>query len=493
MKTPLTFAKYKQVSPALFLLLSYLIIGFLNLSFSHFPAGNFAAIWFAAGIGLIMMLEMGALGIPLVLIASFMLKTPLYYLHLTSTQQPDALTLALTLGLLSAATDALQSVMSTKAWTVFIQKAHRRPLKKPSDLPYFWLYICFMPTLLSTGLWYLLLSLAHSLFDSLPIISIKQLMLIIMGNTAGLFVIAPVYASWKSGDLKYNFRPALPYLLALCLIIAAGFLVYSYLLMLILPVLLLIAIHFRLAGTSLALLIAFTLSMLGTALHTGPFTHIDDILSVFNLQLFLFAIGLTLHYLALLQELLSQSQLKLETEVASRTEALAAANKRLEELVTTDELTGVANRREWQRRCEEAITYARRYQQPLSVLMIDIDHFKNVNDRYGHLAGDLTLKELCRVCTAELRASDCFARWGGEEFVLLLPGTSRAEAISTGNKLRIAVEQLAVVHFQEHTIKITISIGVAMLEENDKRLDHLLNRADQAMYAAKAGGRNQVR
>ncbi|MGL4603539.1 MAG: GGDEF domain-containing protein, partial [Iodobacter sp.] len=174
-------------------------------------------------------------------------------------------------------------------------------------------------------------------------------------------------------------------------------------------------------------------------------------------------------------------------------EALAAANKRLEELVTTDELTGVANRREWQRRCEEAITYARRYQQPLSVLMIDIDHFKNVNDRYGHLAGDLTLKELCRVCTAELRASDCFARWGGEEFVLLLPGTTWAEAIAAGNKLRIAVEQLAVVHFQEHTIKITISIGVAMLEENDKRLDHLLNRADQAMYAAKAGGRNQVR
>jgi diguanylate cyclase (GGDEF)-like protein len=492
MKHALTFLTSPKASKALVLLIIYVCIGFLSIQFAMLPLGNFAVIWFAAGCGLVIMLELGPAGIPLVFIASAILNTPSYYFFLIQAGSNHPLFLAVILGMVPAAIDSWQSVMAAKAWHSFIDKNHHPPLQTPADLPYFWQRICFMPALLSMMLWHTLLTLSNTIPYSGLFSNLQQMLLLIIGDTAGIFVIAPIYASWKSGALKNNYRPALPYFAILFLIVGLGFTVHNYLMMLVLPVLLLIAIHFRLAGTSLALFIVFTLSVIGTAYHTGPFIHANQMISFINLQLFLFSVGLTLHYLALLQELLSHSHIQLESEVALRTEALAAANLRLKELVTTDELTGVANRREWQRRCDEAIIYARRYQQPLSILLIDIDHFKNVNDQHGHLAGDLTLKELCRICTTELRATDSFARWGGEEFVLLLPGTTQAEAMLAGNKLRLAVEEQANIEFENKAIRITISIGVAMLEDSDSSLDHLLNRADQAMYAAKAAGRNQV-
>jgi diguanylate cyclase (GGDEF)-like protein len=492
MKQALTFLTTPKAAIALLLLIAYIGVGFLSIQFAILPFGNFSVIWFAAGCGLVIMLEAGQLGITLVFLGSYILNCPTYYFHLSQSGSKNALLLTLVFGLIPATIDSWQSTMAAKAWLNSVKKNHHPPLKTPVDLPYFWLNVCFIPAVLSMSLWHALLTLSNITPYTGLANNLQQMTLLIMGDTAGLFIIAPIYASWKYGNLKSNFRPLLPYLALLCIITAAGFTLYTYLMMLILPVLLLVAIRFRLAGTALALFLIFTSSIIGTAYQFGPFFNKNNLLSIVNLQLFLFCVGLTLHYLALLQELLNQSHIQLETEVANRTKALAAANQRLKELVTTDELTGVANRREWQRRCDEAIIYARRYEQPLSILLIDIDHFKEVNDQHGHLAGDLTLKELCRVCTTELRATDSFARWGGEEFVLLLPGTVQTEAMLAGNKLRLAIEEQALIQFEGKTIRITISIGVAMLEDSDSSLDHLLNRADQAMYAAKAAGRNQV-
>jgi diguanylate cyclase (GGDEF)-like protein len=492
MKQALTFPAYPKAATALLLLVGYIGIGFLSIQFATLPLGNFSVIWFAAGCGLVIMLETGRFGIALVFFGSYLLNIPTYYVYFSQAGSKNAFLLALLSGVVPAAIDSWQSTMAAKAWRGSIKKNHHAPLQSPIDLPYFWLNICFIPALISMTVWYGLLTLSKITPYTSLANNLQQMFLLIMGDTAGLFTIGPIYASWKSGALKNSFRSIFPYLILLCVIVALGFSLYTYLMMLILPILLLVAIRFRLAGTALALFVIFTLSMIGSAYHFGPFINKNSTLTFFNLQLFLFCVGLTLHYLALLQELLNQSHIQLEMEVSSRTEALAAANQRLNELVTTDELTGVANRREWQRRCDEAIIYARRYEQPLSILLIDIDHFKEVNDQHGHLAGDLTLKELCRVCTTELRATDSFARWGGEEFVLLLPGTTQAEAMLAGNKLRLAIEEQALIEFEGKTIKITISIGVAMLEDSDSSLDHLLNRADQAMYAAKAAGRNQV-
>jgi diguanylate cyclase (GGDEF)-like protein/PAS domain S-box-containing protein len=157
----------------------------------------------------------------------------------------------------------------------------------------------------------------------------------------------------------------------------------------------------------------------------------------------------------------------------------------------TDPLTGIANRRVMMRQLEEEYGRARRYDHSLSVLMLDLDHFKQINDLYGHAAGDLVLKEFVLVITPEIRASDCFARMGGEEFAILLPESSLASARGLAERLCWLVAGLSFTS-QQCEFGVTVSIGVATLEDNDTSPEQLLNRADQSLYAAKAHGRNRV-
>ncbi|WP_198314481.1 GGDEF domain-containing protein [Chitinibacter sp. GC72] len=191
-----------------------------------------------------------------------------------------------------------------------------------------------------------------------------------------------------------------------------------------------------------------------------------------------------------MQRELKQRHQALEGEIALRTEALTEANGRLLELATTDELTQVPNRREWQQRSSEAIVRSRRYKDPLSIIMLDIDHFKRINDEHGHLVGDVILKRLSQRCSKNLREIDTFARWGGEEFVILLPETDEAHALIVAEKLRHAVCAEPILSEGQTPISLTISLGVTSLSMIDLSLDDLLRRADEALYAAKAAGRN---
>ncbi|MFZ5911806.1 MAG: diguanylate cyclase [Chloroflexota bacterium] len=161
----------------------------------------------------------------------------------------------------------------------------------------------------------------------------------------------------------------------------------------------------------------------------------------------------------------------------------------LERLAITDPLTGLFNRRHFF--TEGELVFARANQTPfnLSALMIDFDHFKNVNDQYGHAAGDDTLRESARRMQANLRPRDIFGRYGGEEFAILLPRTNSTEACQIAERLRaIAAEEPIIVG--EAKISITVSIGVAGLDKDTGTLEALLQRADEALYAAKQAGRN---
>jgi diguanylate cyclase (GGDEF)-like protein/PAS domain S-box-containing protein len=164
---------------------------------------------------------------------------------------------------------------------------------------------------------------------------------------------------------------------------------------------------------------------------------------------------------------------------------------RLEVLASTDALTGLPNRQAIMNKAEKEFARARQTKRPLSIVMIDVDHFKAINDQHGHAAGDLVLKEVGTICQDVLRGSDVIGRIGGEEFVLLLPGAPQASAEQVAERMRA---RLAGTQINLHELEffVTASFGVATLNNDDNTLQEMLDRADEAMYHAKHGGRNQV-
>ncbi len=166
--------------------------------------------------------------------------------------------------------------------------------------------------------------------------------------------------------------------------------------------------------------------------------------------------------------------------------------KKAKELAFTDELTGIFNRRYFNQRYNRELGRARRYKRALSILMIDIDHFKQFNDTHGHLMGDEVLRKMSRVFESNLRKADIFCRYGGEEFVVILPEINLQQAMLVGEKLRRTMETFRFVDKRKMDKKITISVGVASYPENECNSEEILNKADKALYQAKQQGRNRV-
>lgn len=164
--------------------------------------------------------------------------------------------------------------------------------------------------------------------------------------------------------------------------------------------------------------------------------------------------------------------------------------KKLENEVLTDHLTKCLSRRTLESYLDHDIAVAHRYGGELSVVIFDIDHFKNVNDIYGHLVGDVVLQEIVNFITPMIRQSDYLARWGGEEFVLVLPNTRQRHAILLAESIRHALSY-HIFHIDGRKIRITASLGVATLSDGLDR-NSLLLKADQALYQAKSSGRNRV-
>jgi diguanylate cyclase (GGDEF)-like protein/PAS domain S-box-containing protein len=170
-----------------------------------------------------------------------------------------------------------------------------------------------------------------------------------------------------------------------------------------------------------------------------------------------------------------------------------ALQHQLELLASTDPLTGVVNRRRFFHTAEAELYRARRYDRPLVLALVDIDHFKRINDTYGHAVGDDTLKTLAHAVGNRLRRSDLFARFGGEEFVLLLPETQLGDGLRLCERLRQMVETIKLrIPDRAEPFGFTVSIGVADLQHDGDSLNQLLARADAALYKAKRDGRNQV-
>ncbi len=164
--------------------------------------------------------------------------------------------------------------------------------------------------------------------------------------------------------------------------------------------------------------------------------------------------------------------------------------EQVQRLAVTDPLTNLHNRRYFFEVAHREMERARRYESPLSLIMIDIDRFKDVNDTHGHLIGDLVLRHIAERLKAQLREIDVLCRYGGEEFVILLPDTNLEAAYQVAERLRQTIVQTPI-QADGKQVKVTTSLGVAYMDADCHQIDELIRYADQALYQAKSAGRNQ--
>jgi diguanylate cyclase (GGDEF)-like protein len=190
-------------------------------------------------------------------------------------------------------------------------------------------------------------------------------------------------------------------------------------------------------------------------------------------------------------EKMAAAQHDLQHRIDAATDALRQQKEAAESLARTDSLTGLANRRAFDEVAELEIQRAVRYGTPLALVIADLDHFKAINDRYGHHVGDEVLKGFARILTTSVRGIDLVGRWGGEEFVVLMPGTGIEEAMQAAERMRLAVAG-APTRVDGKTFGYTASFGVAELLPDVPTMDALLSRTDAALYRAKHQGRNRV-
>jgi len=198
-------------------------------------------------------------------------------------------------------------------------------------------------------------------------------------------------------------------------------------------------------------------------------------------------------------EALRQESLKEEMEslnenlqrMRKEVDQVQERRKALEKEVLVDHLTGVANRRALRERMKNELYRFQRYGHFFSMILFDIDHFKMVNDKYGHWAGDKCLKEIIKRIKPILRETDFIARWGGDEFIIIFPGTDHENAAAVAERIRKLIQNTRFIYHKQE-IALTVSIGVSEIQQNDSSQEHLFNRVDKAMYKAKKKGRNMV-
>jgi len=182
----------------------------------------------------------------------------------------------------------------------------------------------------------------------------------------------------------------------------------------------------------------------------------------------------------------------LEARVEARTAELARTNAKLKEMAITDPLTRVFNRRHFFELAQQELARAQRYGQPLSAIMLDLDHFKQINDHYGHMAGDHVLQAVVQLVRDNIREVDILGRYGGEEFAILMPNTALPGTLDIAQRVCMTIASQSV-QVDDETIPVTTSLGVvSLVDAKDINVEMLLDKADQALYAAKQAGRNRV-
>ena len=475
----------------------YILVGWGGINLGALGDGSLTLIWLPAGVALAACLLFGKAIWPAIWAGSFVANTP----YLVDPDSDFTLLKAVTVGAIAATINtSVQALLAYKLYRRFIvghpYSATRQLLKT--------LYLVFLPaSVINVALLVVLYGLTGFLsvsswlaFDELALYWLKGS----LADFHGYFVVVPIVAGYISTQARWQLAELHRHqwiLIALALLIlvmlAIGGTVYNIYLLIALGVIVAINLNLLLSHVYV-ILVSLTLTLI-TGQGMGPFTALDTLEAFLALILFVFSFGMPVYLLVADRFELRKARKSLETKVADRTQDLNEANIRLKALSITDSLTGIANRRalddfvlqEWQR--------AKRQQEPMGFLMVDIDYFKEYNDHYGHVKGDLCLKRIAvEISNCIMRSTDMVARYGGEEFAVVLPNTEEVKIVA--ENIRQAVENLNIPHEASpggHTV--TVSVGCFAANPHEKpnaEVTELMLYADSALYEAKSNGRNRV-
>jgi len=441
--------------------LYFLCARFGMLLFSLQPS-NITLLWLASGVGLVLVLRFGLISLPVVMLASFSAN----YQGMTSAEVSDPL-----LHLLVA---ALADTFS--AWLAARLLRWRLPdgLQRVADLVPFSLYVCFIPTLLCALILVLNLSIGGYILHQEAAVLIRHL---VLADSLGIVLIYPLYQSWPQQCPPQRQWGWLLAIMGLCvLVLGLSYNGLSGCIYFILPLLLVLIFRIASGGVYLVLLLVVAAILALSARDLGPFRALSQHEAHFMLLGFVFStafvcLSLTLYYRQL-QE--ADASIRLW-----QSEALH------------DALTGLLNRRGFTPLLTSEFQRVARSLRPSVFVLLDLDHFKTVNDKFGHLEGDLVLQVVARLLTTNLREIDQSARIGGEEFAILLPEATAEQAVEVLNRIRQQLSdyplQLAGV-----PVSVTFSAGVVEFSGEDCSVEALFSAADKSLYVAKTSGRNRI-
>lgn len=463
-------AHWKKVSV---LMVLYVACGFIGIYVAAFPGTFFAQVWLPAGIGLVMFCQFGRRALILVVIASLLVNGS-FGLQQLEKNGP------ITTGLLIAICPLLDALQSFLAWRFW--RLDREPRLSRLGLQRF-----LGAILLAVSVSILLMANLHLFLGLIePNEFITRFAMMALADLQGLFLIIPLWLALRRAAFDALSYPLFFSALAIPVpLLLARF--EPTLAALLFPLIAFIIIRLRFIGAALAVFVSGGCVVVLVATGNDPLQLGEGVEAFSRWSLIILALGTPMLLMGIVLDDSHDYQLHLEARVNERTQALQDALAAAHTLAITDSLTRTFNRRQMETLVHDEVERAQRYEQPMSLIILDIDHFKTVNDNYGHPAGDKVLRKVSEILAGSLRQSDSLGRWGGEEFLILLPQIHLGAAASVAEKLRLAVSST---NF-ELKAPVTISLGVAELGEGESAGDWI-KRADQALYLAKDRGRNQL-
>lgn len=467
----------KSQSVIWLLAICYAVVGWLGGQLWQVSYDRPGLLWLHSGIGLLLLLQHGKWRFTSLFVAGFCAYLLNFYGYSDNLAR-NAIGAAIFTGF-----DLVLLAMVLFAFNRLKKSLPHPMFTRNDDIARYFLIVCLIPPIsvnvIKTSLFGQFYGQSHMLMSVWGA----------LGDIVSLLIFVPIIF-WNKQDKEYSPTVSSLAIAAglLSLPIFASIISHVSLVFLSFPLALVVAMRLGFNGAVLTSLMLTVVSLTSYIVNgvNSPFKELADV------WIYLLSFALTSHFIAQAVIELKRNKASLQRLVEKRTEALRETNQQLELLATTDELTGAVNRRQFNQLAKYALNSASRYQEPLSILALDIDHFKRINDNHGHDIGDVALKHFAGICQVLLRSSDTFARIGGEEFVILLPRTRFLAAKLVAEKICKKVEETPFTPTRHLELSITVSIGVAEWQSHESDIKSTLKRADVALYEAKSSGRNQV-